>query len=79
MKKLFLMGAFALGLMSFSTLEDGMNCIAVADAALEEGRATSRGGGMPEWIEDWLWESAYHGCNKANGIVELDTIIVEEQ
>jgi len=75
MKKVLFIGAIALGLMSFSSLDHDVNCIAVADAALEEGTATSHGT-MPEWAADWLWESAYHGCNKANGIEELDAVVI---
>jgi hypothetical protein len=69
MKKLVLLGVFALGSMSFVAAD----CFAVAALAnrLKQGAAS-------EEVQDATWDGAWYGCNAAQGsLMSAVTVIAE--
>jgi hypothetical protein len=63
MKKLVLLGVFALGSMSF--VEGNVDCFAHADAAVASMNENAIF--IAPGAEDRLWEAEFYGCSEANG------------
>ncbi|PQJ31026.1 hypothetical protein BST92_03395 [Nonlabens arenilitoris] len=66
MRKLFLVGALSLGLMSFT------DCFALANATV----AAFESFNFSDATNDAIWDDAYYGCAEEEGIGVLDPVIV---
>jgi hypothetical protein len=75
MKKLFLLGVFALGLMSFETSEDpAVDCFAQADAAVAFAEANALY--VAPGASDRYWDHVFTSCSRENGQLLPEVVVI---